>query len=119
MCLEMVYIFHYINTCVCIFTGCIVSGGSYFFSLRNIRSILLLKGGQKATISTYGPFAMENKITVPLSNMSCDKERNDENKQLMLKVKGMRGFFAIDSNGSFPHPLLFDHTVGMQRAFKK
>jgi hypothetical protein len=38
---------------------------------------------------------MENKITVPLSNMSCDKERNDENKQLMLKVKGMRGFKDI------------------------
>lgn len=96
-------------------TGVLVLFGCYIYPRQNVRAIWLLKGGNRATISTYGWFGKERKLTAELTDINCTIARKQENKDLLVKVKGTKFHFMINKEGQFHRPDLFDHTVGMNR----
>ncbi|XP_025832529.1 transmembrane protein 223 isoform X2 [Agrilus planipennis] len=88
---------------------------SWMFTLRTVRYLVLHKGGEKATIVTYGPFGKNRMFTLDLNNINCKGSRQTTSSTLPLKVKGHYLHYMVDSRGEFRNPSLFDHTVGLKR----
>ncbi|KAL1426176.1 hypothetical protein MTO96_018436 [Rhipicephalus appendiculatus] len=102
----------------CTAFGTLVAVGSSMFVLRNVRSLLLLKGGQRVAVQTYAPFRELRAFQVPLEHISCGQSRLQKSSYITLKIKGHWLYYVLDQRGVFPHPELFDNTVGMARKFK-
>ncbi|XP_076972063.1 LOW QUALITY PROTEIN: transmembrane protein 223 [Tamandua tetradactyla] len=96
--------------------GTLVLGAGLLFSLRSVRSVTLLAGGQQVTLTTHAPFGLGAHFTVPLHQVSCMAHRNEVPAMLPLKVKGRRFYFLLDKAGHFPNMQLFDNTVGAYRS---
>lgn len=100
----------------CGMMGALVLGAGLLYSLRSVRSVMLLAGGQQVTLTTYAPFGLGTHFTVPLNQISCMAHRGEVPAMLPLKVKGRRFYFLLDKAGHFPNTLLFDNTVGTYRS---
>uniref|UniRef100_G3MNG8 Transmembrane protein 223 n=1 Tax=Amblyomma maculatum TaxID=34609 RepID=G3MNG8_AMBMU len=100
---------------VCTTIGTLVVAGSSLFVLRSVRSIVLLKGGQRVLVQTYAPFKDLRGIEVPLENINCLQSRLRKSSYITLKIKGHWLYFMLDQRGLFPYPKLFDNTVGVSR----
>lgn len=99
-----------------------VSGGSIFagalmYSRRSISSLVLLKGGDRVKIETFGFMGMKSSITVPVSKVSCQQSRHSVTSQLPIKVYGRSFYYILDKQGKFLNGRLFDYTAGMRRVF--
>lgn len=95
-----------------------VVGAASLYMLRSVRSVVLLKGGQSVYIQTYAPFRNLRGFQVPLDHLSCLHSRGQKSAYISLKVKGRWFYFMLDQKGIFPHPSLFDQTVGLSRTLK-
>uniref|UniRef100_A0A1E1X8E1 Putative conserved plasma membrane protein n=1 Tax=Amblyomma aureolatum TaxID=187763 RepID=A0A1E1X8E1_9ACAR len=102
---------------LCTTVGSLVVAGSSLFVLRSVRSIVLLKGGQRVLVQTYAPFRDLRGLEVPLEHINCLQSRLRKSSYITLKVKGHWFYFMLDQRGIFPHPKLFDNTVGISRKF--
>ncbi|CAH6793681.1 transmembrane protein 223 [Phodopus roborovskii] len=96
--------------------GALVVGAGLLYSLRSVRSVMLLAGGQQVTLTTYAPFGPGTRFTVPLNQVSCMAHRGEVPAMLPLKIKGRRFYFLLDKAGHFPNTQLFDNTVGAYRS---
>uniref|UniRef100_A0A673T2X0 Transmembrane protein 223 n=1 Tax=Suricata suricatta TaxID=37032 RepID=A0A673T2X0_SURSU len=96
--------------------GTLVLGAGLLFSLRSVRSVMLLAGGKQVALTTHAPFGLGAHFTVPLSHVSCMAHRGEVPAMLPLKIKGRRFYFLLDKAGHFPNSKLFDHTVGAYRS---
>ncbi|XP_037694130.1 transmembrane protein 223 [Choloepus didactylus] len=96
--------------------GTLVLAAGLLFSVRSVRSVMLLAGGQQVTLTTHAPFGLGAHFTVPLHQVSCMAHRNEVPAMLPLKVKGRRFYFLLDKAGHFPNMQLFDNTVGAYRS---
>ena len=96
--------------------GTLVLGAGLLYSLRSVRSVMLLAGGQQVTLTTYAPFGLGTRFTVPLNQVSCMAHRGEVPAMLPLKIKGRRFYFLLDKTGHFPNTQLFDNTVGAYRS---
>ncbi|XP_051002028.1 transmembrane protein 223 [Acomys russatus] len=96
--------------------GALVLGAGLLYSRRSVRSVMLLAGGQQVTLTTYAPFGLGTRFTVPLNQVSCMAHRGEVPAMLPLKVKGRRFYFLLDKAGHFPNTQLFDNTVGIYRS---
>ncbi|OQV19473.1 hypothetical protein BV898_06464 [Hypsibius exemplaris] len=92
--------------------------GTFFFSLRNIKQLVLLKGGQKLSITTYGTFGRFRTFQVPVKDVSSEVGRTTLAGYAPLKVKGRAYFFLLDRGGKFHNATLFDMTAGLQRRWR-
>ncbi|XP_031245448.1 transmembrane protein 223 [Mastomys coucha] len=99
----------------CSTMGALVLGAGLLYSLRSVRSVMLLAGGKQVTLTTYAPFGLGTRFTVPLNQISCVAHRGEVPAMLPLKVKGRRFYFLLDKAGHFPNTQLFDNTVGAYR----
>lgn len=102
----------------CTAMGTLVAVGSSMFILRNVRSLLLLKGGQQVAVQTYAPFRELRTFQVPLEHISCGQSRLQKSSYITLKIKGHWMHYVLDQRGVFPRPELFDNTVGVARKLK-
>ncbi|XP_004621572.1 transmembrane protein 223 [Sorex araneus] len=96
--------------------GTLVIGAGLLFSLRSVRSVLLLAGGKEVALTTHAPFGLGAHFTVPVNQVSCMAHRGEVPAMLPLKVKGRRFYFLLDKAGHFPNAKLFDNTVGAYRS---
>ncbi|XP_021068324.1 transmembrane protein 223 [Mus pahari] len=96
--------------------GVLVLGAGLLYSLRSVRSVMLLAGGQQVTLTTYAPFGLGTRFTVPLNQISCMAHRGEVPAMLPLKIKGRHFYFLLDKAGHFPNTQLFDNTVGVYRS---
>jgi hypothetical protein len=51
------------------FTGILILGGSWMFSLKSVKNIVLRKGGNHVSIITYAPFNKVRYVETPLKNV--------------------------------------------------
>jgi len=105
---------------VCGFIGTLMMGCCILYPGRVVRSLTLLKGGQKLRIETYSFFNKKRKLTVPIHHASCYVARATEgkalDKQLALKVKNYQANFMINQKeGVFHEPRIFDLGIGVKR----
>lgn len=57
-------------------TGLLILTGSWMFSLKSIKHIVLRKGGRDVTFITYAPFNKSRYLDAPLKNVMLLKMRN-------------------------------------------
>lgn len=96
--------------------GILVLGAGVLFSLRSVRSVMLLAGGKQVALTTHAPFGLGAHFTVPLNQISCMAHRGEVPAMLPLKIKGRRFYYLLDKTGHFPNVKLFDNTVGAYRS---
>nr|CAG4649855.1 EOG090X0JX7 [Scapholeberis mucronata] len=106
-------------TTMCVAVGLLILTGSWMFSLKSIKHIVLRKGGRDVTFITYAPFNKSRYLDAPLKNVSATQSRSRALVQLPIKVKGYMGYFVIDKKGEFKNAPLFDATVGLRRMLTK
>ncbi|XP_032220072.1 transmembrane protein 223 [Nematostella vectensis] len=96
--------------------GVFLSFTGWFYCLRNINRIALLKGGGSLRLVTHTPLGGTREIVTPIHQVSSLGSRMDNKSQIAIKVKGYRFFFILDKEGSFVQPSLFDRIVGVKRS---
>lgn len=104
-------------TLLCIGAGGSIFAGALMYSRRSISSLVLLKGGDRVKIETFGFMGMKSSITVPVSKVSCQQSRHSVTSQLPIKVYGRSFYYILDKQGKFLNGRLFDYTAGMRRVF--
>ncbi|XP_054759706.2 transmembrane protein 223-like [Lytechinus pictus] len=110
-------LWRYTITALSMCAGSIIFIASLVYSRRSIYRIVLRKGGESATIQTYGLFGLPWRFTTSINNISCEHSRDGIRTQLPIKVKGHRLFYILDKEGKFYNARLFDYSVGMHRMF--
>ncbi|XP_038046534.1 transmembrane protein 223-like [Patiria miniata] len=108
-------VWRYAITALCVVVGGVIFTGALTYSKKCIHRIVLRKGGDRITISTFGFFGQPWSFTVPVTNVSCQHSRHGVRTQLPIKVKGHSFFYLLDKEGKLYHAPLFDQTVGMKR----
>lgn len=116
-----------------VFLGYGILAVAWSYTLRSVRYLILLKGGQKVSIGesniymdpedslqkifitvTYTPFGKNRIIDVPLNCISAEASR-DARSTLPLKVKNKSLYYVLDMRGEFKNTKLYDYTVGLKR----
>lgn len=103
---------------LCFILGYGILAGSWMFTLKSVRFLILRKGGKEVTFVTYGPFGNNRIMTVPLQNISCEESRKSARVQIPIKVKGHLLYYMLDMRGEFTNARLFDITAGLKRVWK-
>ncbi|XP_055311514.1 transmembrane protein 223 [Sitodiplosis mosellana] len=99
----------------CFMFGLVILGFVWTFTLRNVRYLILRKGGNKVAFVTYGPFGTNRIIDVPLNCVSAVTARESGASSLPIKVKSKRFHYLLDKQGEFTNPKLFDHVINVKR----
>lgn len=102
-------------TASCLTIASLILVAGFVFSRRSVGRILLRRGGQDVTLTTYYPFGLTSAFTVPLREVSCVSHRSEVPAMIPLKVKGKPFYFLLDKQGQITNPKLFDITVGAYR----
>ncbi|NXO05013.1 TM223 protein, partial [Rhinopomastus cyanomelas] len=104
-------------TGACVTIGSLLVAAGCLLPLRFIRQVTLLRGGAAVAISSHGPLGLGAgpTFTVPLRQLCGGSHRSQTAAFIPIKVKGRPFFFLLDKSGEFPHPRLFDVTVGAYR----
>ncbi|KAF7238616.1 hypothetical protein EYD10_14755 [Varanus komodoensis] len=103
-------------TACCLTVGSLILVAGFVFSRRSIGRVLLHRGAQEVTLTTYYPFGFTSSFTVPLRQISCMSHRSMVPAMIPLKVKGRRFYFLLDKQGQITNTKLFDITVGAYRS---
>lgn len=90
-------------------------GAAYIFARRSVYQILLHRGGEAVSVSTYYPFGFTSSFTVPLRQVTCPSHRSQARALVPMKVKDKWFYFLVDKQGQFADANLFDLTVGAYR----
>lgn len=110
--------YRYGLTALCSMFGVLVVSAATVFTRRNVRSVVLLKGGQRVFVQTYTPFKDLRSFDVPLEDINCLQSRHQKSNYISLKIRGHWFHYMLDQRGIFPYPQLFDNTVGLSRKLK-
>ncbi|XP_077180449.1 transmembrane protein 223 [Paroedura picta] len=102
-------------TGACLSVGFLILIAGYFFARRSIRRIVLHRGGQEVTLTTYYLFGLSSSFTVPLRHISCVSHRSEVPAMIPIKIKGRPLYFLLDKQGKITNAKLFDITVGAYR----
>ncbi|XP_060110366.1 transmembrane protein 223 [Heteronotia binoei] len=102
-------------TASCLTVGCLILVAGFIFSRRSVSRVILHRGGQEVTLTTYYPFGLPSSFTVPLRNISCMSHRSEVPAMIPLKIKGRPFYFLLDKQGRITNAKLFDITVGAYR----
>ncbi|XP_054836385.1 transmembrane protein 223 [Eublepharis macularius] len=102
-------------TTSCLTVGSLILVAGYIFSRRSVSRVLLHRGGQEVTLTTYYPFGLTSSFTVPLRQISCMSHRSEVPAMIPLKIKGRPFYFLLDKQGRITNSNLFDITVGAYR----
>ncbi|KAJ7307556.1 hypothetical protein JRQ81_009582 [Phrynocephalus forsythii] len=102
-------------TGACLAAGILVVSSAYLFSRRSVSRILLHRGGQAVSITTYYPFGFTSTFTVPLKQVCGASHRSQARAMIAIKVKNKLFYYLVDKQGQFPDATLFDLTVGAFR----
>lgn len=95
-----------------IFAGPITFGFMYATCSRNIKYIILNKGGKTLSLSTYHLWKRNSKIiNVPVGMAKCTSHRLGNGVCIPLKIKNKFFYYLIDKSGTFVNPSLFDYTT--------
>lgn len=82
-----------------------------------MKYLILRKGGKDVTVVTYTPFGENRMFTLGLENINCKETRQATRSQLPIKIKNHWFHYIVDMKGEFRNTTLFDHTVGLRRAW--
>lgn len=85
------------------------------FTLRNVRYLVMRKGGATVSFVTYGPFGTNRITDVPLRFVSAVQSRDIGASALPIKVRGKRFHYILDKQGEYTNPQLFDHVINVKR----
>ncbi|XP_076321770.1 transmembrane protein 223 [Tachypleus tridentatus] len=110
--------YRYGITLLCCSVGYLIAVCTGLYTLRSVRYLILLRGGEVARLVTYTPFGGNRIIDVSLRDLSCQQARDQATSFLSLKVRNRWMFFLVDKRGTFLNPKLFDSTVGLYRTLK-
>ncbi|XP_043931689.1 transmembrane protein 223 [Protopterus annectens] len=99
----------------CLTVGSVILAAGFVFARRSVHKVLLHRGGQQVTFTTYYPFGMTSSFTTPLRDVSCVSHRSEVPSVIPVKVKGHPFYFLFDKEGQFFNAKLFDITVGAYR----
>jgi len=92
----------------------------WFYIFRSIQYIVLRKGKTRVSFVTHSPFTKNRINEYPIEKVSAVGSRNSATSMMPIQIQGKRFHYIIDiKKGYFPHPRLFDQTVGLQRRFQK
>jgi TMEM70/TMEM186/TMEM223 protein family len=92
-----------------------ILAAAWFFTLRSVRYLVLLKNGEVCSFVTYGPFGKNRIMDVPLKAITAEQTRQTARVHLPIKVRSRKFFYILDMRGEFLNTRLFDHTVGLKR----
>ncbi|CAL1685040.1 unnamed protein product [Lasius platythorax] len=96
-----------------IFAGPVTFGFMYATCARNVKYIILNKGGKTLSLSTYHLWKRKSDIiNLPIGMARCTSHRTDVGVCIPLKIKNRFFYYLIDKKGTFVNPSLFDHTTG-------
>uniref|UniRef100_A0A2S2QB55 Transmembrane protein n=1 Tax=Sipha flava TaxID=143950 RepID=A0A2S2QB55_9HEMI len=99
----------------CLCMGAMLVGICFVYTMKSVKMLVLCRGGDKLSITSFGFFNRNITTTIPLENISCAVGRNDRGQSIPMKVKGKWFHYILDKNGKFFNPTLFDLTAGMKR----
>ncbi|XP_063001764.1 transmembrane protein 223 [Elgaria multicarinata webbii] len=102
-------------TASCLTVGSLILAAGIIFSRHSVSRVLLHRGGQEVTLTTYNPFGFTSSFTVPLRQVTCMSHRSEVPAMIPLKIKGRPFYFLLDKQGRITNPKLFDITVGAYR----
>lgn len=97
------------------FTGLVILGFVWTFTLRSVRYLVLKKGGKAVSFVTYGPFGTNRIVNVPLHCVSAVQSRDVGTSAIPIKVKNMRFHYLLDRQGEYTNPEIFDHVINVKR----
>lgn len=102
----------------CLAVGAAIVGLGTLFCRRSVGRVVLHRGGRMVTVSTQSPLGpgRGQRITVPLSQVTCYAHRQESPVFIPLRVKGYRLYFLLDKEGTINNARLFDITVGAYRS---
>ncbi|XP_039219332.1 transmembrane protein 223 [Crotalus tigris] len=99
----------------CVAVGTLILVAGFFFARRSVSRVLLLRGSQEVTFTTYYLFGYTSSFTVPLRHVCCRNHRSEVAAIIPVKIKGKPFYFLLDKQGSIASNPLFDITVGAYR----
>ncbi|KAM3825014.1 transmembrane protein 223 [Vipera latastei] len=99
----------------CLAVGTLILTAGFFFARRSVSRVLLLRGSQEVTFTTYYLFGYTSSFTVPLRHVCCMNHRSEVAAMIPVKIKGKPFYFLLDKQGSITSNPLFDITVGAYR----
>lgn len=95
-----------------IFAGPITFGFMYATCSRNIKYIILNKGGKTLSFFTHHLWKRNsNIINVPVGMARCTSHRTGNGTCIPLKIENKFFYYLIDKSGTFVNPTLFDYTT--------
>ncbi|XP_012233704.1 transmembrane protein 223 [Linepithema humile] len=83
----------------------------HFLCARNIKYMILHKGGKTISITTHHLWK-KCCMNLPIEMVKSVSHRTDRGVVVPLKLKNKRFHYALDKKGTFVNPNLFDHIVG-------
>ncbi|XP_041037888.1 transmembrane protein 223 [Carcharodon carcharias] len=102
-------------TTSCLTVGSLILAAGYLFARRSVCRVLLCRGGQEVTVSSYLPFGSTSSFTVPLRQVCCVAHRSQVSSLIPLKIGGRPFYYLLDKQGQFYNAKLFDMTIGAYR----
>ncbi|XP_058464278.1 transmembrane protein 223 [Malaya genurostris] len=102
---------------MCFLIGYGILAGSWTFTLRSVRFLILRKGGKKVSVVTYTPFGKNRIMDVPVNCISAQESREAARVTIPIKIKNRSLFYVLDKKGEFTNQQLYDYTVGLRRNF--
>ncbi|XP_007441147.1 transmembrane protein 223 [Python bivittatus] len=102
-------------TASCLSVGTLILVAGFFYARRSVSRVLLLRGSQEVTFTTYYLFGFTSSFTVPLRHISCMSHRSEVAAIIPVKIKGRPFYYLLDKQGEITHTPLFDITVGAYR----
>jgi len=97
---------------------CIIGG--VFIPIRCVHRMSLLQGGNRVSITTFGPYGFPKTQNFRVDDITAVVTRKSYYSSIPLNVKGIYPGFRLDNlNGKFLNTELFDDVVSVQKIFKK
>lgn len=94
-----------------IFAGPATFAFMYALCSRNIKYIILNKGGKTLSLFTYHMWKRKANINLPVGMAKAVSHRTDLGVCIPLKIKNRVFYYLIDKKGIFVNPNLFDYTL--------
>jgi len=99
----------------CICMGVMLIAICSVYTFKSVKMLVLCKGGDNLSITSFGFFNRNVTNTIPLDSISCVVGRNSRGHTIPIKVKGKWFHYTLDKNGEIYNPKLFDLTAGLSR----
>jgi len=99
----------------CLCMGTILIAICCVYTMKSVKTLILCKGGDNLSITSFGFFNRNITMKIPLENVSCAVGRNARGQSIPLKVKGKWFHYTLDKKGEIYNTKLFDLTAGLRR----